>query len=487
MPSKILGLEISYTHIAAVEVLNSLKGNELLSCLSIPVENSDIESALKDITSRLDGEVDRCIVSIPLSSTSFRNIHIPFKDDKKIRQALPFEMETLVPFPVDDMIFDYSIIDNINGANILTAGIYKKNISEYLNKLLSEGIDPDIIDVNPVPAAAWILDQQEYPENGLYLEICPEHQNVVIFQNRRIVIIRELNNYLKENDDSNNDIFNAALKAICIEVEGTVHSYNSQRNDPVTIERVFFGGSATDHSQTGEFLSDFFKAPAERINIIDKLKHQTETRTLKTYDPLFMENSLAAALREQKKGRGFNFRRDEFKVKRSYFKTGPEFKKSATLFALLIILLLSNTGIEFYFLNRKLKQVEQKYDEERLKRFPESENYKYPHIQLKQRLAELERSSVQLPGGINPDQKVLDILKDISQRISGSLDIDVSNMVVDQDAVRIAGETDSFNTVDNLKNRLEPSSHFNNVTISSANLDRAGKRVKFELKLARSK
>ena len=97
MPGIILGLEISDTHIAAVEVLSSLKGNELLSCLSIPVENNDIESALKNISSGFNSEIDRCIVSIPLSSTSFRNIRIPFKDDKKIRQALPFEMETLVP------------------------------------------------------------------------------------------------------------------------------------------------------------------------------------------------------------------------------------------------------------------------------------------------------------------------------------------------------------------------------------------------------
>ncbi|MFC1838701.1 pilus assembly protein PilM [Thermodesulfobacteriota bacterium] len=487
MASKILGLKISDTHVAAAEVLSGVKGKELLSCLGIPVENNDIESALKDIYSRIDHEVDRCIVSIPLSSTSFRNIRIPFKDDKKIRQALPFEIETLVPFPVDDMIFDYSIIDNINGANILTAGISKKNISGYLNILFNAGIDPDIIDVNPVPSVAWILDQKEYPENGLYLEICSEHQNIAVFQNRRIVIIRELSNYIKEDGENNLDMLNSALKTICIEVEGTIHSYNSQGNDPVEVQRIFFGGSASARPQIEEFLSDFFKVPAERVNIINELKPQTGSEIIRAYDPLFMENALAVALREQKKGRGFNFRRDEFKAKRSYIKTGPEFKKSAMLFALLFILLLFNTGIEFYFLNRKLNQVEQKYNEERIKRFPESINYKYPHIQLKQQLAELENSSVQLPGGINPDQRIIDILKDISIRISGSLDVDVSSMVVDQDTVRITGETDSYNTVDGLKNRLEPSSLFTNVTISSANVDRTGQRVKFDLKLARSK
>lgn len=60
-------------------------------------------------------------------------------------------------------------------------------------------------------------------------------------------------------------------------------------------------------------------------------------------------------------------------------------------------------------------------------------------------------------------------------------------MVIDLDSVRVTGETDSFNTVDGLKNRLEPSDFFNNVTISSANRDKTGKRIRFELKLTRSK
>jgi hypothetical protein len=60
-------------------------------------------------------------------------------------------------------------------------------------------------------------------------------------------------------------------------------------------------------------------------------------------------------------------------------------------------------------------------------------------------------------------------------------------MVVDPDTVRISGDTDTFNAVDNIKNGLEPSAHFSGVTITSANLDRAGKRVRFEMKLQRAK
>ena len=87
--------------------------------------------------------------------------------------------------------------------------------------------------------------------------------------------------------------------------------------------------------------------------------------------------------------------------------------------------------------------------------------------------------------GINGGRKVIDLLRDISRGIPGSLDVKVKRIVVDPEALQMSGETDSFNTVDSIKKGLEPSEYFSAVTISSANLDRSGNRVKFELKLKR--
>jgi hypothetical protein len=53
--------------------------------------------------------------------------------------------------------------------------------------------------------------------------------------------------------------------------------------------------------------------------------------------------------------------------------------------------------------------------------------------------------------------------------------------------VKIKGETDTFNTVDIIKKGLEDSEYFSSVNISSANLDRSEKLVKFELKLQRAR
>ena len=51
--------------------------------------------------------------------------------------------------------------------------------------------------------------------------------------------------------------------------------------------------------------------------------------------------------------------------------------------------------------------------------------------------------------------------------------------------VRLTGETDTFNAVDSIKSGLESSPHFSAVNISSAKLDRKGKRVQFEIRMKR--
>jgi YbbR domain-containing protein len=60
-------------------------------------------------------------------------------------------------------------------------------------------------------------------------------------------------------------------------------------------------------------------------------------------------------------------------------------------------------------------------------------------------------------------------------------------MVVDPETVQVSGATANFHTVDSLKGQLEPSAYFTTVTITSANLDRKGNRVEFDLKLQRRK
>ena len=79
--------------------------------------------------------------------------------------------------------------------------------------------------------------------------------------------------------------------------------------------------------------------------------------------------------------------------------------------------------------------------------------------------------------------RIIDLLKTISTRIPNQTDVEMTRVVIGQDNILISGNTDTFNTVDDIKTRLEKAEAFQKVVISSANLEKSGNRVNFKLKV----
>jgi hypothetical protein len=77
----------------------------------------------------------------------------------------------------------------------------------------------------------------------------------------------------------------------------------------------------------------------------------------------------------------------------------------------------------------------------------------------------------------------IDILKNISDSIPEEIQVVLDRMVIGPETILISGTTATFNAVDEIKGHLERIAEFKKVTISSANMDRTGKEVNFQLKV----
>ncbi|MFC1867514.1 pilus assembly protein PilM [Thermodesulfobacteriota bacterium] len=500
MPGKILGLDISQDYLTAVQVMSGLKGYQVTSCFRTTIEkDGGLDEALRKLSQKMDIKSDTYIASIPGGDVSYRNFQMPFKEPKRIRQTLPFEIETLVPFRIEDLVVDFNIIDRSDQSEILAVSAKKKVLSEFLYKLREFGIDPDILDIGPVPTVTWLLAQQETPENGLFLDIGLNRNSMILFLKRRIVLIR---NSVTDGGaislpvpQNNNDSLNSptaeqiesCLKSFCVTVQNTIHSFGWQTKREISLEKIFYAGIGSWYSGTGELLNRFLGLPVEHANISGDKKVHIDYHISRVWNPILMNSALALAIRDDKKGLGFNLRKGEFEVKKRYMGFYREIRKAVAFLIIILLFLFFDLGADYYFLKNRYEIADKRLTELFIHTFPEVKRIIDPVHQMKIKVDEIKKSAILLPGGINADQRVLDLLKDISQRTPKTLDIDVANMVVDPETVRITGETDTFNTVDSLKSKLEPSKYFNTVTISSANLDRTGERVKFEIKLQRAK
>lgn len=497
MPGKILGIDITEQYISATQVMSGLKGYQVISCFSIPVTDNNLEKALGGLSEKIDFKTDKCHLSVSPALISFRNIKTPFRDHKKIRQTLPFEMETHVPFAVDDMIIDYTQTGEGDRTALLTAAINKVHIADYLEKLKAAGFEPDIIDIRPVPAVRWITEHPANPETGLYLDLEPEQQCAVLFKNRRIVLIRKLEYSLGEKaggiGPDKNEYFSPEavaklLDALCIETGRTIHSYKSNEDNEFKIEKIFFGGRLSGYSGASSLIGTYFGTDAERAVISGNDRCRMEPGISRSYEPALMDNALAVSVRENKKGTGFNLRRGEFQLKKSLLGPVKQAKVPILLACLLFILFFISMGVDYYFISSKHAVIEDRFNREFDKKFPKHRTTKginYRFLLIKQNAEKSEKDTDKVSGTI-PDYRILDLMMDISERVDKKYAFDIKTMIVDANTkeIKLSVNTDSFDTVDKIKNALSPSELFTNVKVKNPAQTDDG--ASFELRMERT-
>jgi general secretion pathway protein L len=500
MPGKILGIDITSDSVSAVQVEGGLRGYSITDWSRVVIEETGgLDSALTSLSEQMDLTADTCISAISGEYVSYRNLQMPFGDRKKISQTLAFSIETMLPFPIQDVLVDFAVVDQSDQSEILAATVRRAYISEFLALLQSRGIDPDLVDVSGVPTALWLLNQPDIPDDGLLLQMGCKHTIMVLYLNRRISLVRLLHSGdCAESVDQRErtvadhlqgqapEHLKAALKAVCADVRNTLHGFMSQNRKTVWPERTFITGGGSLDPVTESLLEEFLEIPAERVNVARDARVHLEEEVAQLWEPGLMDSALALSLRDSKKALGFNFRAGEFEIRKKSIGLWEEIRKLAVYLIVIVCLVGAYFGVDYYLLKKQYRTLEKQITDIYRGTFPDAKRIQDPVNQMRVNIREMRQSTLSFPG-MGGNQKVIDLLRDISLRIPETLDVTVMSMIVDSEAVKIKGETDTFNTVDTVKRNLEPSAFYREVTISSANLDRSGERVQFEMKLQRTK
>jgi len=500
MHKSITGIDIHEDRLIAVQVRGGMNRYAITACTQIPLKERDLGEGLERLSQSIDLATGKCVVSIPPHRISFRNLDLPFTDARKIRQTLPYELETLLPFPVEDLIIDFIKAAPDRTGEILSASVNREMVSTYLNILKDHGMNPDHLDVRGLSIVPWLWKQANIPERFVLLELGEKRSTLFLCINRHVALIRTLtvtkdaaagkksparparDEPLKTGDEA----IQPLGVSIGRQVRQTLHAYQTGHEQPYHPEKVFLSASAADDPETDRLLGHALDLPVERIDISRDQRVSKPAAVLEDWDPGAMNSALAAALRDPRTGAGLDFRKNEFEKKGRYPEAKRAIRKGAIFLVLILALLGGHLITDYYMLKREYNRLDTEVVRLFKKTLPQVTRIVDPVQQLKVEIQQLEKESAST-AMTGSDRRVLDLLADLSRRIPKTVDVHVSRMVMDPKSVRIGGETDTFNSVDSLKNALTPSAFFSEVTISSANLDRKNNRVKFEMKLKRNR
>ena len=155
---------------------------------------------------------------------------------------------------------------------------------------------------------------------------------------------------------------------------------------------------------------------------------------------------------------------------------------SAALIVFTLVIALGGQLLAMNANQRRLAELDRQIEMIFKNTFPEVTRVEAPLQQMQIKIKEAGDGSIGFDlTGVRV--RVIDILNALSQQIPSSADVKINRMVVGSDNVVLSGDTDNFNTVDDIKGRLENADLFTSATISSADLEKSGNRVRFKLKL----
>jgi general secretion pathway protein L len=481
MPGSILGLEIGTKAVTAVRIQSRTRGYDISHCLRVPLEKGTGADA---VLTRLAGDgtlrADTCIVSLPANNFCFRHLKLPFTENKKIRQALPFEIEPLLAQPINTVVVDINLLADENESRIMAACADKVRLSNWLQLLQRHSVNPEVVDVQAVPTAAWLLRDDRAPASGLLLELGETEIHLVLFLARRIALVRTLPaGPAADESRATEDYFQSLAK----QVQNTLHAFEWHQGSHISFAKIFFNGPGALHSTAETFLSRFLQAPAQAFDISRDERVRRPPEGL-AWSPALMNGALALALSNAKDREGFNFRKNEFDLKDRRSGVKRTIRKLLIFLIITGSLLTVDLLLDYYFLQRRYSRLNQAVSTVFQRTFPGIDRIVDPVRQAKVRLRQIRQSQTPMPGG-DAGATVMALVEDISQRVANSMDVLIERMVIDSKAVRLSGTTDNYNTVDGLKGVLQQSPHFDRITISSADLDRVTKRVQFDMQLTR--
>lgn len=173
----VLGLDIGTQAIKAVELrLNGREIRMVGSPVVLPtpehsvsggriVDNAAVTEALSDVLSRGSFGVKKVVASVGGDTdVVVRIIEVPKMTGKELEEAIQWELERQVPFPVDQAVYDYQPIErddtpaDAQNMEVFLAAAQEEMVDAHVETMMAAKLSPVAIDVEPLAVSRALVD-----------------------------------------------------------------------------------------------------------------------------------------------------------------------------------------------------------------------------------------------------------------------------------------------------------------------------------------
>ena len=454
MPNRILALDPHGAQLLAVVVETSFRGYQIVGFFAEPRNASlPLADQLRAFLSRHPMDADTVLSALPGDGAAYRILDLPFRDWRKLQQTVPFELESLVPFAVDDAIVDFQVLERTSGGTRVFAALAPRaRIEEHLKLLSDAGLDPAIVDFAPLSTLNVLqLFEGDRPERYAFLHLSAGRGTLALYRGGRLTSLRVI--------DVGSE---ATAPALLREIGWSLKSFNGgpPEADDAEPPPILVGGASG--TELIELLRASMGLTVQRLEDLPLRQLPSALHGRQgTYAP-----ALGLALREiaDEPTLGLNFRREAYSYRRGQEEMQGALKRLGALSAVVLVLFLLWQGVSYYQLSREYGELRDVVGQAFHAVLPNTPIVDEAE-QLQQEIKKLQKQQQQLGFGPNGPVLPLEILRQISERAPANPRMNVDELTIDADGVHLRAKTSSFEAVETVRGKLAESPLFGDVQV----------------------
>lgn len=149
--ARILGLDLGSYSVKGVLFESNIRGYATKAYTEVRRAEGDrtetLRAAVQELLAQQPMQADQVIVALPGPTLMTHAFTLPFSDPKRLEAALPFEVESQLPFDLSEVLFDYQVVGQKAKVNsdVLVGVVRKEELSWLLGLLTELKLDPRVI------------------------------------------------------------------------------------------------------------------------------------------------------------------------------------------------------------------------------------------------------------------------------------------------------------------------------------------------------
>jgi general secretion pathway protein L len=510
--ARVLGLDLGSCTVKAIVAETTMRGSSVKEYRTAPVPAEGdrfqrLEAGLQALLAQGPLQVDQVVVALPGVALATHSLTLPFDDPRKVEQTLPFEVESQLPYDLDEAVFDYQLAATETGRSSLLVGVVKKSeLSPVLELLKNAKLDPRIVTHSGLVYQNVIAHlPSSYLEPGsavAVVDLGHERVSVAIgrpggtvehartFAGGGLALTKALAKEFgigledaaswKEAHGAVGDevvgpdaeraagAFVRALVPVLRELRPTLKAYTAHTRRPIG-QVLLCGGTAKLRGIAGQLSKDL-GLPVRLMELPGEARGAVRPDQLEAAQPIAL--ALRGGATGQRASR-FNLRRGEFAFKSDFDVMRDKAGQLVAFAAVLLVLLIASGLVRTTVLERREKQIDAVLCDVTRRVLGRCETDYARAVNLLQ--------GQESPAAGIPKRSATTLLAELTRRVPPDSPVTMDQIVIDLDRITVRCEANNSKNMEDLIASLKQYRCFKEIKEGRVEKSKDGTKVNFRL------